>query len=309
MEKREILKIKPKELAISGGGIKGIAFLGALSEMDFSDIEKVAGTSIGSLLAVLIALKRDINEIIDIIFEINIMDIGKNKSYVQFPKTYSILDNNNLIIFLELLLKDEKDMTLMEIYNKTNIDLYITTTNVHKEDIVYLNHKTHPDLNIIHAIKMSTAIPFIFPPILYDGHYYSDGGVIDNFPTSILSNDAWGIKADNSVINLDKGDLSLYQYMMKLFYIRYENSKTNTTHIKNIISIKINNNNISSSDFHIDDDEKLKLLHDGKNAVKKCLEKLYLEEVNGTESIKSPIWDEETSDEERFIEEETTDEE
>ena len=50
-----------KNLALKGGGVKGIAYAGALNVLDsvgiFGKIEKVAGTSAGSIVATLIALK------------------------------------------------------------------------------------------------------------------------------------------------------------------------------------------------------------------------------------------------------------
>jgi len=49
-----------------------------------------------------------------------------------------------------------------------------------------LNHKTDPDLLLYKAITMSSAFPFVFKPIEYNGEYYIDGGLCNNFPFNML---------------------------------------------------------------------------------------------------------------------------
>lgn len=64
-----------KNLVFEGGGVKGIAYVGALEKLDeegiLKDIERVAGTSAGAMLAVLVGLGYTAKEIGDILWEIN----------------------------------------------------------------------------------------------------------------------------------------------------------------------------------------------------------------------------------------------
>ena len=49
-------------------------------------------------------------------------------------------------------------------------------------EYIDVSHITYPDMPLIDAIYMSSAIPFIFKPVKYDDSYFIDGGVIKNFP-------------------------------------------------------------------------------------------------------------------------------
>ena len=224
-----------------------------MQEQDLlNNIEKVSGTSIGSLIAAMIALKVDIRKLIDKLFEINLNMFTEEKSYIQLGKHASILTGNELrkIVNDFLKLKDAEFLTLKQAYEKTKIQLFLTVTNLNQEKVVYLNYKTHPDLLLKDAIMMSTALPGIFPRIIYNNEEYVDGAVIDNFPTSVLSKHAWGIRTAKSEIELPKGPLSNLEYISKLISIRYENSKHNTVHIEKIIPILINDVTLTSFDIN-----------------------------------------------------------
>ena len=53
--------------------------------------------------------------------------------------------------------------------NITNVNCVFKTVNISKNDIVYLSHKKYPNLKVIDAVKMTTCIPIIFKPIIYNG--------------------------------------------------------------------------------------------------------------------------------------------
>ncbi len=62
-----------ENLVLEGGGAKGIAYIGALKELDslnaLPDLKRVAGTSAGAIIAAFIALGYDITEMQAILFE------------------------------------------------------------------------------------------------------------------------------------------------------------------------------------------------------------------------------------------------
>ena len=69
-------KILPTNLVFSGGGVKGIAYLGvmqALYKLDFiKNIKNVAGASAGSITALLIALNYSLEEMTNLFNKLNI---------------------------------------------------------------------------------------------------------------------------------------------------------------------------------------------------------------------------------------------
>ena len=48
--------------------------------------------------------------------------------------------------------------------------------------LVYLDHVSHPDMPVALAVHASSAIPFFYQPVLYEGKLYVDGGAIRNLP-------------------------------------------------------------------------------------------------------------------------------
>ena len=37
-------------------------------------------------------------------------------------------------------------------------------------------------MEVMRAVSLSSAIPFVFKPIMYENNYYCDGGLVNNFP-------------------------------------------------------------------------------------------------------------------------------
>ena len=64
-----------KNLVFEGGGVKGIAYVGALEVLDregiLGNIERVAGTSAGAMIAVLVGLKYSAKEVENILKKLN----------------------------------------------------------------------------------------------------------------------------------------------------------------------------------------------------------------------------------------------
>lgn len=182
-----------KHLVISGGGpamlqyISSIQYLNENNILDLNNIESIYGTSAGSIVAVLLALKYDWETLNDYIIQrpwhelfhlkINyIFDAYKNKGIYN----KSIVEK----VFKPLL--DAKDIpigiTLKDFYEYSKIEIHFFSFEINQfktEDISYL---THPNISLIDAIMMSSSIPLLFTPIIMENKCYIDGGVCANYP-------------------------------------------------------------------------------------------------------------------------------
>ena len=74
------------------------------------------------------------------------------------------------------------DITLKELYDYSNINFFIYTTDLKNFSKIEISHKTHPNIKVITAIYMSCCIPIIFKPAYYNNNYYLDGGINANVP-------------------------------------------------------------------------------------------------------------------------------
>jgi len=60
--------------------------------------------------------------------------------------------------------------------------MYATNINSEELEKIDISHKTHPNLSLITALRMTMSFPLIFEPILYENNCYIDGGLVNNFP-------------------------------------------------------------------------------------------------------------------------------
>jgi len=182
-----------KHLVISGGGpsmlqyISAIQYLNENNIIDLNNIESIYGTSAGSMVAVLLALKYDWETLNDYIiqrpwhelfhFKINyIFDAYKNRGVYN----KAIIEKGFKPLF------DAKDIpidiTLKDFYEYSKIEIHFFSFEINEfktDDISYL---THPNILLIDAIIMSSSIPILFTPIIMENKCYIDGGVCANYP-------------------------------------------------------------------------------------------------------------------------------
>lgn len=74
------------------------------------------------------------------------------------------------------------DITLQELYEKTGNELVVTATCVNRRMQRFFHRNHHPDMPVVTAVRMSMSIPLFFVPLKFDGDYYVDGGLLNNFP-------------------------------------------------------------------------------------------------------------------------------
>lgn len=182
-----------KHLIISGGGPVGIRFLSALEILNLenywniNDIESIYGTSVGSILGVMICLKYDWETLNNYILNRPWHDAIKVTPKQLFESYYNkgIFDRKIVEVLFKPLLQ-AKDLSLLitleELYNYSNIDLHIFTFEVNSFKNTELSHTTHPNLSLLDAIFMSSALPGLFIPTLIDDCCYIDGGLMCNYP-------------------------------------------------------------------------------------------------------------------------------
>tara|TARA_B100001059_G_C17839003_1_gene590553 strand:+ start:7881 stop:8774 length:894 start_codon:yes stop_codon:yes gene_type:complete len=182
-----------KHIVLSGGGPNNIIQLGCIKQLYDSgiikrdDIESIYATSAGAILGLTIALKYDINVVCDYfikrpwnkVFNFNpkdLLEIIENNGYMDRTFVEEMLDT-----FITA--KDHsKDISLIELYNEYKVRFNIYTIRLDPFDKLVLNHENYPSMPVKTAILMSCALPPMFKPVLYNGSYYIDGGMICNYP-------------------------------------------------------------------------------------------------------------------------------
>jgi len=182
-----------KHLVISGGGHTGLQELGILHTLQknniwqMSDIESIYATSAGSIITLLIALGFDWQTIFDYIVLRPWQDAYPLQP-LQFFNVFTKkgwFDISTFDIFYEPFFK-AKDIpltiTMKEFYELTKIDCHFFATEINSFQNTDLSYTTFPDLPIIHAVYMSSSIPFLFVPLCIENQCFVDGGILCNYP-------------------------------------------------------------------------------------------------------------------------------
>ena len=191
-------------IVFSGGGIKGISYCGALQALDKLDIlnkkmiKGFAGTSAGSISAAMLAIGYTVAELTDIMLKINTNDLVDGQtSYLReglnFVQTYGLVPGAYVYDLLGKLIADKTgsaDYTIEQLYSDKQIKLVIVSTDMNyaKSRYFYPGNPIEVDskVSIRQAVRMSMGIPFMFEPILHNGSYMVDGGVLDDFPIHVF---------------------------------------------------------------------------------------------------------------------------
>jgi len=189
-----------KHIVISGGGPLGFRFLGALQKLEkenfwkIDNIESIYGTSVGSIIGAFICLKYDWDTLNKYIIERpwhESIKINPNQ-ILNFYANKGIFDNDFFKIMFKPLLEAKNlslNITLKELYYFSNIDFHIFSFNLNKFETIDLSHSTHPDLKLLDALHMSSAVPGLFTPFIDNDICYIDGGIKHNYPINYCLKD------------------------------------------------------------------------------------------------------------------------
>ena len=182
-----------RHLVLSGGGIWGFKTYGALREaskqkfLDMSNIQSIYCTSVGSMIAVILAMKFDFKTIDDYLIKRPWQNVwGVNMTQIfNIYQTRGIYNTNFISEFLSpfLLARDfSLDITMAEFFEKTAIELHIYITEINAFECIDISYKTHPEWKIVDAVYTSCSLPIVFSPIITDDKCYLDGSFLMNYP-------------------------------------------------------------------------------------------------------------------------------
>jgi predicted acylesterase/phospholipase RssA len=270
-------------LVLSGGSINGIIMYGAvqylLDKNMLKNIKTYIGTSMGSITCYLLSIGCTPTEIVSYICTNQIFELMSNISILKFIKGNGAMSFQPVHDLLEKMTLDKigKLITLKELYEMFGNTLVCVSYNLTQDKTEYLSHLTHPDLDCLSAVRMSSNLPFIFSEFIYKDNAYTDGAICNNFP--IEKAKEFGNKSIGFYIIYDTTTLpySIKQpvnFMYKLLYIQYaEILKNKFEKIdENALVIPITPSDKIFCDFNLTDKDKLEMFSFGYTQTKEFLE-------------------------------------
>ena len=178
-------------ICMSGGGIKGFSFVGALDYLNnikYIDIKKISnwvGTSAGSILSLLLSIGYTPIEIGDFVIDFDFKKMDSDISVENVFLKFGISNGERFEFILKSFLKNKlgiEDINFKNLHQVTKKNLVIIGTNFSKCSEEAFSWERTPTMSVITAVRISCSIPVFFTPVFYNGCYYVDGGVKNNFP-------------------------------------------------------------------------------------------------------------------------------
>lgn len=187
-----------KNLVFEGGGVKGIAYAGALEVLSergiLSGIQKVAGTSAGAITACLICLGYSAAEIKTAIDTMNFKSFEDGWDPLRLPTKYGLYEGDAFLKWLRTMITNkgyDQNITFSEMHSKNLQDLYVYSTDLNTFNIKQFSYTDTPDTIVAEAVRASMSIPLFFKAWKFsnsipDDHVYVDGGVVLNYPLDVF---------------------------------------------------------------------------------------------------------------------------
>lgn len=157
-------------LALSGGGARALGHVGVLRAMEEAGVpvDAVSGSSMGAIIGAAIAqgaTARDLASEAPAVF------------HRLFDTTYpavSLYAARRIVTALERRFGDW-------FFEDLWLPFFCTSTNLTTSEL-----ETHRSGPLVPALRASSSIPGVFPPVPRDGDLLIDGGVLDNLPIGAL---------------------------------------------------------------------------------------------------------------------------
>ena len=191
-------------MALAGGGLKGLAHIGALQALEELGvkIEYLSGTSSGSMFATFYAMGYKTNEIKEktmknyklfIKIEKNpILKAGFTYFTSGIAKVDGLIPGENIEKLINEISKDKNIKNM----NDIKIPYAICTVDtISTKECIFLSKKynlKNNDIDYIYnapiaiATRASMSFPGVFTPCQYGKYNFIDGGTKDNLPVKIL---------------------------------------------------------------------------------------------------------------------------
>ena len=242
-----------RNLIFEGGGVKGIAYVGAMQGLEqrqiLKDIKRIGGTSAGAINALLFSLGYSIPEQRDILNSTNFkkfMDdsFGVIRDIRRLAKEFGWYKGDFFSSWIGELIQNKlgkNNATFRDLEDAGLPALYMTGTNLSTGYSEIFSVERNADMPLATAVRISMSIPLFFAAVHYgeNNDVYVDGGCMRNYPIKLfdreryidMQNEADAARwtdyynKENALFLLNKPGRSPYIYNRQTLGLRLDTSE------------------------------------------------------------------------------------
>jgi NTE family protein len=184
---------KIKTIFFSGGGTRGLAFMGAIKALQehnmLNNYETIIGTSIGSMIACGLSLGVSFNTMKKIWFDFDASQCS-NINIENLLTDFGLDDGKKFIQpFINAFeTKANRNLTFKKHYELTKKKLIIAVACVNDQKTYYFDYQKTPNVSVIRAVRMSISVPFFFTSQKYCRKNMVDGSTFEYYPFGLFGN-------------------------------------------------------------------------------------------------------------------------
>jgi len=254
-----------------GGGVKGIALVGALqvAENRGVSLKGVGGASAGAIVAALYAAGYTASEMRLILEGVQFDYLLDRASLARLAlaKRLGLYRGKLFQDWIHKLLAKKG----VRFFKDCPKQLRIVATNLTERTLVVLDAGSHPNLEVAEAIRMSMSIPFVFEPVQLGRNLMVDGGVLSNFPLSLFDgNETLGFRLHSRSASLPFAPEGYREYLVAIMGAMLDGRDNYDVQTKKLAGlVEIDTGHFSSTQFKLSDSEKADLYECGVSAANK----------------------------------------
>ncbi len=198
--------------ALSGGGAKGFAHLGALKVLEMCGLKPdvIAGTSAGALAGVFYADGYHPEEILELFRKREFREFAE----LTIPKT-GFFKSTGLHGFLRKNLRARR-------FEELQIPFYAVATDWNRARTVTFSNGD----DLVDAVVASCSVPIVFYPQYINEVPYVDGGLLKNFPVSVIRKKCKYVVGVNVALMIPAVDKANIRKMAERTFNLMSNSNT-----------------------------------------------------------------------------------
>ena len=187
-----------RNLVFEGGGVKGIAYVGALAELEKRDILKnisrVGGTSAGAINAVLLSTHHSLHETQEILSKLNFNNFmddswGVVRDSKRLLEKYGWYKGKFFRRWIGQIIESKTGnphSTFLDFRQQGFRDLSLVGTNISTGFSEVFSADHTPRMPVADAARISMSIPLFFTAVKnFRNDVYVDGGVLRNYPIKL----------------------------------------------------------------------------------------------------------------------------
>lgn len=273
-------------LALSGGGVRGAAHIGAIKALQENGIkiDVLGGTSAGSIVTALFSMGYTTDEMMKIFnyFAKSVMSLSPRSMFSDIKEKRGVILGGLLSSYnIEEALQEAAKLKNISKIKDIKMPIVIPATDlISDKEVIFTNdmnlegEEYIKDIEIAKAVRASSSFPGMYAPFDYEKYQFADGGIFDNLPAKEVKK----LGADKVIsikfrIKSQRKQKTIYNIAMQSLDLMTEN----------LIS-----ESLKASDYVLEIDLKdVKPFSIGK--LEFCYKEGYLQTIDKIQSIKKEI--------------------